>query len=248
MGLDWCVLDKTKNGMGPSKAFADAQLKKIDEKLDAEWRDYAKENADPEGLSLSVFPNPVHDAFLKTSAYKELSEEMKRWREVRSQSVVTPMETLGAPRVGSDPEADEYLRNLFAESDEVKQEYSTFDEFLEANRGLYVAKLCKNKGGLGVITGIFAGEESFRGKVIGNMDWLPQDLRGRAYDDQSPEELVSYGEELSEAADEFESVSKRRYYSVELPREVIEDLATVRSAASWCDFWGKAGHGMHAWY
>jgi hypothetical protein len=159
-----------------------------------------------------------------------------------------------------------------------------------------VPQLAKSDG-LASVSGMMVGAESFRGKMLRYCEEILQgtDLGDRAYSDHEADALVSYGEELASAADDyedrtcdeqeqavedkvydlrgdweeeqsleyddcddwpeepdFEEQAKRKLQDEggwpEITGDYREQLDTVRSAARWCIFWGKNGHGMHAWY
>lgn len=243
MGLDWCVKDKVKPTMEASVAFANAQLDKINKEMSLAWESYvAESDEDNNGLAMHVFPNPVYTKFQETSMFLELRKQQTHWEDVRSLSVVSAMETLNAPRIGHDDEATAFAKNQYQESDKLQEEYATVEDFLSEKHGLYVPQLVSSDG-IGLVSGIFAGEESFRGKVIANLPILKEsDFDENCFMDRNPAQLIELGEALDKAA---RSCGDREDSEDE---EIKEQLDVIRAASAWCLFWGERGHGMQAWY
>ena len=262
MGLDWCVRDKVIDGQEHNKAFADTHCQRINKQLDSAYAEFLEARGEEPPM---IFPNDASAAFRETEEYKILQKDLDAWQETRLACVVTPMETLGCPRIGYDEEANKWAVNYY---NEIKEDESldkdrkasflsdnpTVDNYLENNHGTFVPSLAKNKDGLGEVSGIAVGPESFRGKVIAYVDWLSDGLKSRAYEDHEPEELVSYGEHLLEEANSFDEQLNKEvqetesYSSTPRYKEAKEEVALVQSAGKWCVFWGENGHGMHAWY
>ena len=251
MGLDWCVRDRVLEGQEANSMFAEAHCNRINEEISKAYRVYLETNNLETPAS---FPNDVTKAFHSSSGYASLEAELNRWEETRLLCVATPMQTLEAPQIGVDPEADEWASNYYSElSAEIKSNpnpverlarflemYPTVDSYIEQNAGKYVAELAKNKGGLGKVVGMCVGPESFRGKMLRYMEWLDEDLRNEAYENHDPDELVGYGERLLAAAESQEPKAETE--------EHREEVQTLRDAATWCTFWGENGHSMAAWY
>jgi len=251
MGLDWCVRDRVIEGQEANNVFAEAHCARINGEISEAYRVYLETN----GLeSPTAFPNDVTMAFHATPAYASLEAELSRWEETRLLCVVTPMQTLGAPQIGVDPEADEWAINYYNEiTSEIKSKpnpterlatflkmFPTTEEYIEKNSGKYVAELAKNKGGLGKVIGMCVGPESFRGKMLRYMEWLDDNLQNQAYENHEPSELEAYGRRLLEAAVKQEPNAKTE--------EQKEEVQTLKDAAAWCIFWGENGHAMAAWY
>lgn len=244
MGLDWCVKDKIIPEMKESLSFSDVQIDRVKAELEVLWLNFAKASGDP--TCMTVFPNQVYDDFTGDAANKPLLEKLDHWLEVRGTCVTSPMETLGAPRIGFDEEATSYARDQYTEAvktnEKLQAKYPSVEEYLEAEKGLYVPQLVKSEG-IASISGIFVGAESFRGKCIARIEWLPDyGFLFDCYEDQSPEELVKMGNSLEEAADRIEAITDN------INKDLEEELEVVRDASKWCKFWGRHGHGMSAWY
>jgi hypothetical protein len=243
MGLDWCVNDKTIPDMDSSRSFAEAQLGNITEEIEKLWCEYLKDNGD--GREPGIYPNPILDEFQKTSDYKKIREKKDHWQEIRDRNVISPMETLNVPRIGVDPAADQYAKEYYMNAgDKLKEQFKTVEAYMEANKGMYVPDLVKSPG-MGSVTGIFVGAESFRGKCIAYMEWLEEwGFDEDCYEDRNPGELEKLGEALDGVADRYESNN----LFAKIPEEIKEDLKLIREAAEWCLFWSENGHGIRAWY
>lgn len=254
MGLDWCLRDKQIEGQEHNSKFAEVHCERINKEIDEEYTAFLKEK----GVEAPMyFPNDITEEFRETPAFRKLHIELSGWQEARRASVITPMQTMGCPRIGIDNEATEWAENYYKEIQEKKgtnelnqdrleqffAEYPTVEDYIEKQQGCYVAELAKNKDGLGSITGIAVGPESFRGKVLRYIEWLPEELVDEAYDDHEPNDLEEYGNRLLAAARDkeiqLEGVTEEG---------LKEEIETVKAAGSWCVFWGENGHGMHAWY
>jgi len=243
MGLDWCVRDKVNAGMDASVKFAEAHLKKVNSEITEEWAKYADKalQENPE-VSTHIFPNPVDDAFRKTDIFKELDKKRSHWESVREPNVTSPMETLGAPRVGYDDIATEYAKKQYGESEKLRELFPTIEQFLEDRKGFYVPQLVSSDG-IATVTGIFTGAESFRGKEIANMACLHEmGFDEDCYADRNADELYELGVSLDKAADHYEANCEQ------VTAEIKEELKIIRDAANWCRFWGERGHGMYTWY
>ena len=257
MGLDWCLNDKIIEEQEHNNLFAEAHCTRIGKEIDEAYTAFLSDKGEE---APRYFPNPITEEFRQTSVYLELQGQKEKWTATRDATVITPMQTLECPAIGVDDEATQWAKNQYKEAQEdlaknPEQEhvvhffesYPTLDVYLERTKGMYVASLAKNKVGLGSVTGIAVGPESFRGKIIGYIDWLSDDLKGGAYDSREPDELVAYGTELTEAA-----LRKRSEVleagELEPESELAGQIEVVLEAGNWCVFWGENGHAMHAWY
>ena len=257
MGLDWCLKDRVVEGQEHNKAFAEAHCERINKQIDEEYQTFLKR----EGVEApSVFPNEVTDSFRETDIFKKLHDELGEWKIALDASTVSPLKTLGCPAIGEDSEATEWAVNYY---NEIKEEYDAMktagkeshqhekfmlnfpdaEAYVKANTGLMVPSLAKKPEGLGSVTGIAVGPESFRGKVLRYIPWLDEDLVGESYNDHEPDELLDYGERLLEAAED-----KEKELGETKTEEEEEQVTTLKEAAQWCIFWGREGHAMHAWY
>ena len=234
MGLDWCVRDKIIPDMDAGLQFADIQLISVNEKIDTLWKTYLKENYPDHPGYGAIFPNPAWIAFEGTEAYLEEKKRKKHWVDVRSKCVVSPMETLGVPRIGIDDEATEYAKARYEEAvpndPDMLESYPTAEDYLEDHHGTYVPKLVESPG-IGYVSGMFVGAESFRGKCIAYIPWLEDHgFDEDCYADREPEDLEVLGVSLDKAADHYEANCKN------ITDDDKQELKLVRAAADWCRF------------
>ncbi len=249
MGLDWCVEDKIIPGAEDKLKWANAQIEKVEKELELAWVLFRKAVDAPE-TSAAIFPNDDWRNFLETSDAKGLSRRREQWREERLKHVITPQQTLGAPRVGSSSEADEFVVHSYhskssgEDSERFVECFPTLESYIDEMQGRYVYELIpeENKDGLGAVTGIFAGGETFRGKMLNYVDWLKAyDGEIGWYSNKTPDELLAMGELLRDLHD-------ARLEEGHEGQEEEESLQVVKQASTWCIFWGTKGHSMYAWY
>jgi hypothetical protein len=189
-------------------------------------------------------------------ADKELSEaETERFQEI----CIPGYERIGAPRVGQDPAADQWI--LEAQGAKTPEEKAAV---LKEFDGYYVVRLVECDGvpkytHAGLYDGV--DETSFRGKFLDLCgDVLSKKLRDDAYNHRFPDQAVAYGKVLLAAADEAEAGRGpkpeqqprgllSRLFSVPVPEPITlaDQLAIVRSAGRWFIFWGERGHPIRAW-
>ena len=143
---------------------------------------------------------------LKAIGREFTEEERQRYHEV----AVSPEETLGCPRIGIDEAATRHFLEVIlpshrraAESrpdgDAYKEHWNQPDDVLLAEAmGAYATDLMEYK--LSTVTGIIGGATSFRGKIIGYSELLPEDLRNEAYGDMDPEQMADYADRIEREA------------------------------------------------
>ena len=182
---------------------------------------------------------------------------------------VNAFEVLGAPTVGTDPEADTWVLERKPEDSE-----HTDDEFLREMQGYRVLDLVPEScAGLPQYTngGLYDGidQTSFRGAFLQSCeDIIGAKLLERAWTDvMRPEEAIEYGNALLDAAARTRAVggntepapdeargmlsrllgrARRRSRDDDLPLE--EKLHILASAGNWYRFWGERGHPIWAFY
>ena len=175
----------------------------------------------------------------------------------RADYVISPQQTLGLPKVGRNQKATDWAKKKYKElsSDDVcngkefKDKYPNLAIWLNAMEGAYVDELVpdENRDGIGAVTGIFVGSESFRGKQLNFVPWL-EDYEDELcwYNNKTPDELTDMGYALQgileERIQETPSVGESEAQEETHSRELIE------AASKWCIFWGSHGHSMYAWY
>jgi hypothetical protein len=222
MGLDWCVQSKTKPGLdelmvpGLREQLEEAQQEKKDL-----WLAWLTAGGHEKPVR---YPNPLKDAFDKLPEVQALTAKVEGIQEALGDCLISPMETLGAPRVGYDEGATAFAREQYRKMQDAERgrrsiEGITEDEFVVQQHGKYVPDLIKSDG-LGAVTGMMAGATSFRGKVLRYCDsMLDSALIGQAYKDHEPEALAIYGQVLLDAAENFEDARQEEI------EQFIEDKA-----------------------
>ena len=164
-----------------------------------------------------------------------------------------PYATLGAPRIGIDDAADDWLRTKVSEDDY----YETYMKM----HGYYVLDLLPPCDGFPVYTGYpnhptWPGLDrySFRGSFL---DDARADL-GALYDEgfryKSDAQLLDYGERIMACARRF--ARQHRIMEIELVRncpDYVHGSAESRAhimfaAARWCLYWSRRGHGLAPWF
>jgi hypothetical protein len=187
-------------------------------------------------------------------ADEEPSEsEIARFREIS----IPGYERIGAPRVGYDSAADEWI--LEARKAKTPEEIAAV---LKEFAGYYVVRLVecdgvpKHSHG-GLYEG--ADETSFRGAFLEDCeDVVNPNLLEEAWEHKFPEEAVAYGKALlasAEAAERAGRAPRRRSLLARLgwtkerePMPITDQLDIARAAARWFIFWGERGHAIRAWF
>lgn len=236
MGLDWNPMPKAKPGHEAEFAqllpliLAEDKDAGDDEHLDDE--DIEDEDVDGED-------DEADDG--------ESSELVERFHAI-TQPV---FETLGAPRVGIDPDADAWL------VENVKPEH--LDEAREQMQGYCVLDLLPECDGFPVYSNYPLGMEgldrySFRGKFLDDVeDVIGEELYARAFEKQTAADLESYGQAL---------LAKGRAYAKQHGVEHVESVREpafeddshearahiLFAAGKWCVYWGSRGHGLLPWF
>jgi len=191
---------------------------------------------------------------------EEVSEaEVARFREIS----IPGYERIGAPRVGQDLAADEWI--VKAQNATTPEEISAV---LKEYDGYCVVRLVKCDGVPGYSNaGMYEGadETSFRGAFLNDCkDVLNEDLLNEAWNHKLPEDAVAYGKALLAAAETAEAEGRtpappppqREGLLARLglakkepePIPIAEQLDIVRAAGRWYIFWGERGHPIRAWF
>jgi hypothetical protein len=163
-------------------------------------------------------------------------------------------ELLGAPRVGIDTAADEWLRNRLA----AKGQAEKFEDTRRSMHGYYALALLPPCDGFPWYTnyGTYEGLDrySFRAQFLTLAeDVIGSTLLERAYAPMLAASLLRYGTELSTAALRYARQHGVEYVQEGKPPEFDEQSPAMRahivfSAGRWCLYWANRGHGLEAWW
>ena len=198
-----------------------------------------------EMITEDKIPQPSFLDKLKGKKYLTKDELLKEWFENQIQTY----ETIKAPKVGRDKEADEWIRNKY---NELEQKPS-LEEFLKEYDGYYVIELAKEQDGVPVYIAIGQDENVFRGQFLQDcIDVIGEDLVNEAWETKLADATLDYGNRLMEAADKAAKKNNLEHLkSQRLPPDADEDtieskLHIVYSLAKWLIFYGQNGHGYEA--
>ena len=155
-------------------------------------------------------------------------------------------ENIGAPRVGFDKAADDWMLQHYAAN---KQEDETEVQFLERMKGYYALDVLKNCDGIPRYRA-FGGEAYiFRGQFSNDLQEELGELYNKAYEYLNAEELVTYGKEIMDLASEYATQHQTEFVKGDTNEEGVDEgpaykTHLLRNFGRWCLFWGKKGHGM----
>lgn len=222
MGLDW-------NPMARPRAGYEEEFEKLFGEL----------------TGRTPIKRPGLSRLFKSSTLTKAEEAVRieRFREITQ----APFETLGAPRVGHDEEADEWLREKLADD-------ASFEAAKQEMDGYYVLDLLPPCDGFPRYShyGWYEGLDrySFRAKFLEHaIEDIEPSLIELGYQRLTTLELVEYSSRLFEVA---EHVAKMHGLDLEEDHEDEEGpegtLDIVLVAARWCRFWGERGHGLEPWF
>jgi hypothetical protein len=229
MGLDWLPMSKPKPGREQEfQALAEA-LENFDD---------LPENRRVLGL------------FRKSS-----KEELKRRREELErqydEASIPAYTVVGAPRVGHDAAADEWLEQRLAD----RKPGVDPDDVRRDMQGYYVLELVTDCDGVPRYSnggfGSYVEASSFRAQFLEScMDVIDKDLLEEGYEQMTPDKLRDYGDRLLARAGSFSRAS-----GIEIPDVPPADLDSpaghlhiVVSAGRWCKFWAERGHGLEPYF
>ena len=170
---------------------------------------------------------------------------LKEWFEIQ----IPSYETIKAPRVGRDKEADDWMRERYQETDKKVSEAG----FLKEHEGYYVIELANELDGLPAYRSMNQDENVFRGEFLRDcFDLIGEDLASEAWNTKLADEALDYGNRLMKAADKIavehnlQNLKDQRE-PPELDEDSIESkLHIVYSVGKWLIFYGKNGHGYEA--
>lgn len=182
---------------------------------------------------------------LKGNKYPTEEELLKEWFA----NQITTYETIKAPRVGRDKEADLWIKERYEEL----EEKPLFHKFLQEYEGYYVIELAKEQDGVPVYRALEQDENVFRGQFLNDcIDLIGEKLVEEAWNTKLANETLDYGKRLMKVADKIAKQYNLEYLKVQRePPDTNENsidckLHIVFSLAKWLIFYGKNGHGYEA--
>jgi len=198
-----------------------------------------------EMVTQDKIPQPTILEKLKGKKAPTKDELLEEWFANQVQSY----ETIKAPRVGYDKEADEWIKSKY---DELEQK-PPLDDFLREYQGYCVIELAKEQDGVPVYVAMGEDENVFRGEFLRDCeDIIGEDLMSEAWDTKMAAETLEYGNRLMEVADNLAKQHNLEYLkSQRIPPDTDEDtmeskLHILFSLSKWLIFYGKNGHGYEA--
>jgi hypothetical protein len=158
-------------------------------------------------------------------------------------------ETIQAPRVGRDKNADEWIKGQYQDSDKTISE----SEYIKNHEGYYVIELAKESDGVPMYIAMTHDRNVFRGQFMRDcIDLIGEDLVNEAWGTKLADETLDYGNRLMAVADKIAKENSLQYLKEQrMPPETNEDsiewkLHIVYSLAKWLIFYGRNGHGYEA--
>jgi len=190
-------------------------------------------------------PKPSLMDKVRGKKYPTKEELIQEWFE----NQIPTYETLKAPMVGRDEEAEKWIKEKYEEL----EEKPPYNEFLEEHQGFYVIPLAKEKDGVPCYIALQEDENVFRGQFLTDCtDLIGEDLVNEAWETKLADETLDYGNRLMIIADKIAKEHNLEYLKDQrIPSDVDEDtteskLHIVYSLSKWLIFYGKNGHGYEA--
>jgi hypothetical protein len=198
-----------------------------------------------EMVTKEKIPQPSFFDKLKGKKYPTKDELLQEWFA----NQIPTYETIKAPRVGRDKEADEWMRSKY---EELEQKPS-LEQFLKEHESYYVIELPKEQDGVPVYIAMGQDENVFRGQFLqDSIDLIGEDLVNEAWETKQADEALDYGNRLMEVADRLAKEHGLEYLKTQrLPPDTDEDtieskLHIVYALSKCLIFYGKNGHGYEA--
>jgi len=185
---------------------------------------------------------------IKGKKIKTKDELLKEWNNIQ----ISPLETIKAPKVGRDFDANAWLMKAYFKSDKSL----SVDEFKKKHNGYYVISYAPEVDGVPVYNSPIEDENSFRGQFLKEcVDLIGEELVNEAWGTKfSGKETLDYGVRLMNVADSIAEKEKLEYLKEQRdapdssPETIESKLHIVYSLAKWMTFYGKNGHGFEAYF
>lgn len=197
-----------------------------------------------EMLMKDTYPKPSLIDLFKGRKYPTKEELLQEWRA----NQIPTYETIKAPMVGRDIEADEWIKTKYAQL----EQKPPLEQFMKEHDGYYVIELAKEQDGVPVYFAMGQDENVFRGQFLKDcVDLIGEDLVNEAWETKFAEEALDYGKRLMTVADKIATEKNLEYLKTQrLPPDQEDSteskLHIVFSLAKWLIFYGKNGHGYEA--
>lgn len=198
-------------------------------------------------FSTDKIPEPSFWDKLKGKKTPTKDELLQEWFSNQIQTY----ETIKAPMVGKDPEADNWLKDKYDELEDKPQ----YADFLKEHQGFYVIELAKEQDGVPCYVAFGQDENVFRGQFLADcVDLIGEELVAEAWETKLASETLDYGNRLMTIADRIADEKNLEYLKNQDsppdtdPEAVESKLHIVYSLAKWLIFYGKNGHGYEADY
>lgn len=164
-------------------------------------------------------------------------------------NLIPTYETIKAPRVGRDKEADAWVKEQYEESDKKV----SLQDFVKEYQGYYVIDLAKEADGVPVYRAFGQDENVFRGQFLNDcVDLIGKELVHEAWETKLADDALDYGNRLMQAADKIaveknlQHLKGQRMPPEDDEKTIESKLHIVYSLARWLIFYGKNGHGYEA--
>lgn len=198
-----------------------------------------------EMLTQNKIPQPSFWDKLKGKKNPTREELLEEWQA----NQIPSYETIKAPRVGRDEEADQWIKNKYNQA----EHEMTQEQFVKQYDGYYVIELAKEEDGVPMYISLEQDENVFRGQFLQDcIDIIGEDLVNEAWETKFANDALDYGNRLMAVADKLALTHNLAYLKTQrLPPDVDKDameskLHIVFSLAKWLIFYGKNGHGYEA--
>jgi hypothetical protein len=204
--------------------------------------------------------------FEKLSADNLTEAEQDKLLDRFEKVQITPYETLGAPQVGRDKPANEWLRKHYQTLPEPKP---SLQEYTQEMQGYDVIEMVPLNDGLPFYSNYRGNRDeadddqgnSFSERFSFNAgllelhcaDFTGDALLDRCYLSCLASDLAALGKDLRAAADQFAAANNAQSVASARECHAANDTAVKRahiaySAARWCEYWSSRGHGIEAYF
>ncbi|MBW0434898.1 hypothetical protein HGB47_14865 [Leptospira yasudae] len=178
---------------------------------------------------------------------KEKSREdlLKEWFEIQ----ISPFETIKAPVIGQDNEANEWLNAVY----ELSGKEFLKEDFFRKYEGEYVIRLAKELDGIPVYSSAQQDANVFRGEFLRNCaDLIGDSLVNEAWTTKLADETLDYGNRMMKIANliavekNLQFLRDQRNPPESDENSIESKLHIIYSLSKWLIFYGKNGHGYEA--